>query len=143
MPSKSDFDQLEWELYETRRLVLRLLPTDVQRVLENYDTGSVDKWRRYVEPELICLAQRLELPQWCGSDERALCPLCGEGPVQELRPGFRVPGGLLRHLQGTHRFQRCDVMLVAEELAKYEFDRERRFRARGDPNDHDRATRLS
>lgn len=114
---------LGWELYETRRLVLRMVPIELCKALEHYEVPTIHDWRGFVEPAIIGMASRLE------GTERAMCPLCRCGPRVEHGPGFLVPEGLNRHLRGTHRFPRCEVMTVAEELAKHEILKTPRGRA--------------
>jgi hypothetical protein len=104
-------------LYETSKLVLQLLSDEAQRILEyreDYRKLDCHKWRERVASQVIALAQTK--PDWQGR-ERAECPLCKEGPQQGSPDGFTIPEGLNRHLEGSHNFYRCGVMVVAERLA--------------------------
>ncbi len=118
-----ELGMLDWEVYETRRLVLHLLDPELSKMLQKYDFTSIHDWREFVEAKTVDSAKPFE------GTERAMCPLCKDGPRIDPGQGFLVPGGLIRHLRGTHRFPRCQVMTVAEELAKGEILKTPRGRA--------------
>jgi hypothetical protein len=51
------------------------------------------------------------------STGRAVCPLCGAVPQFE-GIGYSFPGGLERHLVGSHRSRQCDVMHASVGLLR-------------------------
>lgn len=116
--TERDYSRLLCELDAVRKLVLQLLPEEARLILDvrmAQGEFQVRDWRRLVVPQILALV-RPEL-DW-QNRERAACPLCKEGPQQGAFNTFTVPEGLTRHLEGSHNFYRCAVMVVAERLAK-------------------------
>ncbi|MFA5053790.1 MAG: hypothetical protein WC565_07015 [Parcubacteria group bacterium] len=110
----SDFRDIEAALHDTQELVLDLMPDAIRAVLQtsmSSSFGAVHNWRRVVIPQVIGFAER-------DDSGRARCPLCHVRPQQGFHDGFTLPGGLTRHLDGSHNFYRCGVMTVAEAVAK-------------------------
>lgn len=113
-------EELERELWHTRRLVIKLLPEAAQDVLESYmrykDLESKLRWEHAVVEAVIELAEPIDEPSTYFGP-RAYCPLCGAGTTFAYTSGFTVPEGLKRHLTGWGNIQQCDVIEVAVELA--------------------------
>jgi hypothetical protein len=110
----TDYGDTLLALHEAQELILELMPENVRGILQTnmFSTfGAVYNWRRVVIPLVAELAQ----PDDSG---RALCPLCRQKPACGFQSGFTLPTGLTRHLEGSHGFYRCQVMVVAEAVAK-------------------------
>lgn len=115
-----EIERLRDQLDRAQRVVLGLMPVKAQETLNPYNHDNLhdlDEWDRFVVPRIIELAQPI------GNTERAFCPLCGDGPQQGYRDGFKLPEGLTRHLNGSHQFHRCGVMAVVWEFARAYFKR--------------------
>jgi hypothetical protein len=125
LASQSDerIRQLETELDDARRAVIRLMPEKVQEILYSYHrcTSRIEfhHWRSAVIDELVELAK--PIPRHSPYDtDRAQCPLCGGSPENFYQPqqGFSLPVGLHRHLEGWGRVHQCDVTAAAFALGR-------------------------
>ncbi|HEY4212200.1 MAG TPA: hypothetical protein VGM84_12010 [Steroidobacteraceae bacterium] len=115
--------QLENELDDARRAIIRLMPETVQEILDSYYqcTSRIEfhHWKSKVIDELVELAS--PLPRHTPYDtDRALCPLCGGSAENfyQSTQGFSLPLGLHRHLEGWGRTHQCDVTAAAFALGR-------------------------
>jgi hypothetical protein len=119
--------RLETELYIARDTVIKLVAPACRGVLvhvaytlapSEFNLGVSD-----AAEAIAALAKPLP-PRAIGGvtdpSERGLCPLCGAGSAQTWNqlPGFALPGGLLRHLEGTGRVQPCPVFSIAVAMGR-------------------------
>lgn len=112
---------LEEELDESRYSIVRLMPGKIQEVLRSfYDCESRKETHGWENETALEITEFAEILNQDGglyfSDQRAYCPLCGDGSSSYSTEGFTVPEGLRRHLVGSGA-QQCDVFKAAEKLA--------------------------
>lgn len=124
LPSDSErVRELKGELWAARHATLRLLSQDIQDLFSSYyhvETRQDSyKWRRDVVGKVIERAE--PVPSGYGSD-RAVCPLCKEGPQSPYDNRFTIPEGLSRHLTGEYNAHQCFVARIAFALADEHFD---------------------
>lgn len=106
-------ERMREEMYLLRRAVLSLVPEPFRTLVDppvNFTREEGRQWEYEVVEKII----RLVEPDVQG---RAACPLCG-ALTQTYGSGFTVPGGLERHLLGSHQSRRCDVMHAAKGLLR-------------------------
>ena len=119
--TENEIKMLKEDLYDARHLVIRLLPVPIQEILESYSKCKTLKdthiWLNRIAEELITLAKPIESEQNIYHEDRAYCPLCGEGTDHLYRSGYSLPEGLRRHLTGHGSTKRCEVIKVAYDLA--------------------------
>ncbi|WP_262299686.1 hypothetical protein [Microvirga sesbaniae] len=111
--------RLEREIYDARSTVIRLMPADVQKVIDEFyackTRTELGAWRRRLMRYIISRAEILPKHRYSG--ERAYCPLCREGPSSSYEEGFSIPLGLERHLDRATTGHGCSVMEVIWEFA--------------------------
>lgn len=113
---------LEYELDETRCLILSLMDDEIRELLKSYrQCGSRSEsklWRDSIINELIAIAAKHSTEVDYLGRQRALCPLCGHGANSPYCTGFLLPEGMTRHLTGDKGAYLCDVMDIAVKLAR-------------------------
>lgn len=106
-------DRMREEMYLLRRAILSLVPTPFREVVDPPYDFTQEEGRRWAHETIDRVIELVE-PD---TDGRAPCPLCGQ-VTQTYGIGFSVPGGLERHLSGSHKSIRCDVMHAAIGLLR-------------------------
>ena len=111
--------ELEKELQDVRRALVRLMPTEIADFLLSYHSCESEShygsWQTAVV-ERICNLATPE-PSQSLIQERAYCPLCRQGSSWGYSIGFTLPEGLRRHLVGFGRTSMCPVTKAAFCLA--------------------------
>lgn len=106
-------DRMREEMYLLRRTVISLVPEPFREIVDppfRFSREEGKYWDLDVAPRIIELLE----PDAMG---RCACPLCGE-TTQPYGDGFKLPGGLERHLLGSHNSMRCGVMHAAKGLLR-------------------------
>lgn len=121
-PLEKEIEKLRQELSSANRTILDLMPPNIRQILDSYhsctSTDSIHEWRVEAIEKLIRSAKILSREEGSYWDERAYCPLCGDGSTSPYASGFKVPEGLRRHLDGYGNNSRCGVMVAARKLAE-------------------------
>jgi hypothetical protein len=123
---------LKEKLYDARLVVLRLAEKndrDLQILLAGYyDCKNEDAvfgwWYKTIDK---IIKKSVILPGNTASEfyeERAMCPLCGEGGSQPYVTGYKLPNGMERHLRGQGQVSGCDVMRIVRDVALDHFREE-------------------
>ena len=109
-----------------RSRALKKLPEHLQKIfetdLEGTRSSDFDTWRRKVYAEITEAAETtLDMRFSLRGNERADCPLCGRGAADRSLDtvGWRVPTGLMWHLEGKGRASKCEVMEVIESPLRF------------------------
>jgi hypothetical protein len=128
-PAEKRVRELENQLYDVRRTVLRLVGQEASKILtaphELKSQHEAYTWFEEATQKILELAEPLSnevaTPDFYHQSERAVCPLCGDSAIDYYSPdgGFAFPEGLLRHLRGERRARQCDVAKTALDLAIY------------------------
>lgn len=106
-------ERMREELYLMRRTVISLVPLPYRKIVSppyHFTREGGHSWECATAEKVIGLVK----PDTMG---RSACPLCGE-TKQPYGDGFKVPGGLERHLLGSHGSQQCGVMRAATGLLR-------------------------
>ncbi len=101
-------ERMREEMYLLRRAVIALVPEPYRKIVDppfRFTREEGHRWDNEITRKVIDLVE----PDAMG---RSTCPLCGE----TTKP--KVPGGLERHLLGSHSSRRCDVMHAAKGLLR-------------------------
>jgi hypothetical protein len=113
--------ELEEELYWVRRNIVELMPKDISEALSSYRSCSTvegfAKWQRETANFIISKAE--VDPKQSGLEPRGWCPLCQGGVRYAQASGFKIPGGLEKHLNGEGNAYRCVVTDAAFRNAEY------------------------
>jgi hypothetical protein len=120
-PAEEEIRRLESELDEARSAIIELMPDEVAQTLGSYihceTREQTHGWEGDVADRIIELAKVLPHKHVYDQD-RAYCPLCGQGSSSPYTEGFSVPEGLSRHLTGYGNVRQCVVMAAATRLAR-------------------------
>lgn len=121
--SQQENERLKKQLEITRQALITLLPKKVastaEDFLHNYSAHDRDTALTDFVAKLIDHATLSAFPDaGCMNEVRAYCPLCGEGSQGPYEEGYRIPGGMARHLYGRHNCHQCHIMTVLVEMAK-------------------------
>ncbi len=110
-------NELEIDLYRAWQTILKLLPEHFSDILESsrncQSHDEAIQWSYMIIDKLLELTQ----PFQDGAEDRAYCPLCGDGSSSSFRTGYAYPEGLRRHLSGDGRACECFVFHFARKLA--------------------------
>lgn len=124
-PKDEQIRRLESDLYLARCAILRLASKEFQEQLTSYrkckSRSDTYGWIKEVAEHVAQNAEPIESESFLGQ-ERAYCPLCGDGVSNGYQKGFGLPVGLERHLIGWGNIRRCDVMEAAFRLAHDSWD---------------------
>ena len=124
-PRDAKIKKLEEELYRASEAVIRLTPAPYRELLKGYygcrSVDDVDAWQADATKRIIALTEETAAltPPKPGTflHGRAFCPLCGGGGHGRYAPGYELPEGLRRHLEGWgSRVRQCDVIRAARQL---------------------------
>ncbi|MCK1554747.1 MULTISPECIES: hypothetical protein [unclassified Bradyrhizobium] len=122
-PRAQEIKALRRELSDLRHDLIRLQPQEIADLLFSYygctTRAEWEKWKRDTAGAVIQHA-KVDPAQasYPGIEERAACPLCGDGTTAfGARGGFAYPGGLERHLRGYGNMHQCTVLGTAFKLA--------------------------
>jgi|GEM_PF-1331266 len=122
-PRDQEIKALRRELSDLRHDLIRLQPQDIADLLTSYygctTRAEWGKWKRDTAEAVIERAKvDPALASYPGIEERAVCPLCGDGTnAFGSRGGFAYPGGLERHLTGYGNMHQCTVLGTAFKLS--------------------------
>lgn len=121
-PRAQEIKALRRELSDLRHDLIRLQPRASADLLFSYygcTTRAWEKWKRDTAGAVIQHAKvDPALASYPGIEERAACPLCGNGTTAfGARGGFAYPGRLERQLRGYGNMHQCTVLGTAFKLA--------------------------
>jgi hypothetical protein len=123
--------RLEDELWYARNSIIKLAPDQFHKILRGYDLVSgairtietrhdLNQWERDLHDTVIEAAERIEQPPRENSwmyEHRVACPLCrSRGSGAFGMDGWKLPGGLEMHLDGTGNTEHCSVTKAAYRL---------------------------
>ena len=123
--------RLEDELWSARHAIMNLALDQFHEVLKGYDLvrgarrtietrSDLYQWRRDLYDSVIGAAERIERPPRKNSwmyEHRIACPLCrSRGSGAFGMDGWKLPGGLEMHLDGTGNTEHCSVTKAAYRL---------------------------
>jgi hypothetical protein len=120
--SKTDeiISKLQDELREARTAIIELMPVPVSKLLTSHgdcrSRRDFAMWRDTVAETLASLPE-LQITQTF-SGAYARCPLCKGKSQWSYSQGFVVPGGLIRHFEGSGNTHQCVVTEAAFKLAR-------------------------
>jgi hypothetical protein len=113
--------RLEEELYWLRRAIVELMPADISKAFSDY--GSCKSHQEYAEWKrrtVDFIISKAEVdPQASHFEERGWCPLCKGGTRGPYQSGFKIPGGLEKHLMGDGNASQCVVTKAAFDKAQH------------------------
>jgi hypothetical protein len=111
--------QLEEELYLARCDIVGLMPREICELLTSYHSCTspleLSLWKRDVIDRISMLEIDAEEFYF---ERHGCCPLCkgeGRGPLR----GFKLPGGLTKHLWGEGNANQCPVTHAAFQNAYF------------------------
>ena len=110
---ESRMRRMREEMFRLRRAVLSLVPDKYRALVEppyDFTRETSLGWERRAVERILEIVP-------VDNQGRAPCPLCGM-TTQFYGVGFVVPGGLERHLLGSHKSHQCDVMHAASGLLR-------------------------
>lgn len=125
-PLEAKIRELENELFVVRDTLFHLVQPELGTLLRGQygckTFEEVSAWKERAVDEIIAFAmgggESEKVVRLSMDDNRALCPLCLNGPDSPYYDGFSLPDGLRRHLLGTHRVHQCRVFRAAERMAQ-------------------------
>lgn len=126
--------KLRAQLEESRERFLELPPAKYRALLAAYESlqapDNVHRWLEGVAEKIVATympPSGSPSAAMYKSEQRVLCPLCGEGGEHIYgEVGFMYPEGLRRHLTGEVTARLCPVMEATRDLAKSTIERKRR-----------------
>jgi hypothetical protein len=116
------------QLFSVRHAFLEVLPGELyllaSKVISLKEDDRLWEFLHEVVVATVALGERILAEQGPAdvlfdNPDRVPCPLCGrvpDGPYPS--PGFTVPEGLTRHLEGRHPARECVVMEVLREWGR-------------------------
>lgn len=117
---------LEDDLFFARDALIRLMSPEAQEILtSHYQCRTKEeswRWPDLAAEKVVALCGEQDEETYC--QQRAWCPLCGEGGSAPGQEGFTIPIGLQRHLLGSHNARQCSVFGAAHALARDRFQRD-------------------
>ena len=119
--SARKLNELEDELYWARRNIVELMPKDISEALSSYHSCSTfEDYQKWLRETVDFIISKAEVdPQQSGYEPRGWCPLCQRGVRNPYVSGFKIPGGLEKHLHGDGNAYRCVVTHAAFRNAEY------------------------
>jgi hypothetical protein len=119
--SFNEIKALEDELFRARRSIIRFMPESISNALSDYHScnshADFSDWRRRIVDLIISKAE-ID-PRLSNFEERGWCPLCKGGSRGPYDKGFKIPGGLEKHLFGDGNASQCIVTEAAFRNAMY------------------------
>ncbi|WP_426532623.1 hypothetical protein [Bradyrhizobium sp. McL0615] len=113
--------KLEEELYWLRDAIVELMPDDISKALSDYgickSRREYEEWKRKTVNFIISKAE-LD-PQASHFEPRGWCPLCKGGTRGPYQSGFKIPGGMEKHLMGDGNASQCVVTKAAFDKAHH------------------------
>jgi hypothetical protein len=92
---------LENDLYMARKFIVELMPREIADSLDGYySCHSREDYHRWKRETIDLVISKAEVDPAVSNDyeERGWCPLCKRGSRGPYASGFKMPGGLERHL---------------------------------------------
>lgn len=121
--SDSDGIGFETELSRTSQTLVEIASQKVRCGLRGYahckSREEANDWQLGLMDSLIEACD--VVPEYGGSSNRAVCPLCGFGVRGRCNEGF-TPEGLRRHLSGRGNLYKCPIMGTTMLLATKHWD---------------------
>jgi hypothetical protein len=112
---------LEEDLYMARQTIVELMPQPISDALVDYRSCSsysdFTAWQNQVVALITSMAE--VDPKSSGFEERGYCPLCRGGTRGPYQSGFKIPGGMEKHLLGEGNASQCVVTEAAFRNARY------------------------
>ncbi|MET3335833.1 hypothetical protein ABIF61_004357 [Bradyrhizobium japonicum] len=112
--------RLEDEVYLLRRAIIELMPDDIANALSDYRScksyREFAEWKRKTVGFIISKAE--VDPKASHFEERGWCPLCKGGTRGPYQSGFKIPGGMEKHLMGDGNASQCVVTKAAFDAAR-------------------------
>lgn len=142
IPTFADYDRelrgLSDDLHMARHALIELMKPEAREILQSYyQIKTPEDWHRWPDEaaeKIIELCTDVTQRSYQGYlyEERAKCPLCGNGPESfyDGHVGFKLPEGLRRHLTGYGRSRECPVFGAARALGRESY---RDLQAQQDP----------
>lgn len=113
--------KLEDELYDARRVLLDLMPSEIMAVMEAFtecdSRAEFSEWRKRVIDMVLKKAGEQAPEADLLGEVRVQCPLCGREAFNPSGGGFKMPEGLRRHLIGWGNAEPCRIMHHVRHLA--------------------------
>jgi hypothetical protein len=121
MPSEQRIRALEDELYMARWAIVELMPQHISDLLTDYRScsslGDFIAWQNQVVALITSMAE--VDPEASHFEERGYCPLCKGGTRGPYQSGFKIPGGMEKHLLGAGNASKCVVTEAAFRNARH------------------------
>jgi hypothetical protein len=112
---------LEEELYAARQAIVELMPQNISDALAEYRScssyGDFIAWQNRVVAFITSTAE-ID-PEASRFEERGYCPLCRGGTRGPYQSGFKIPGGMEKHLLGDGNAHQCVVTEAAFRNARH------------------------
>ena len=112
---------LEEDLYMARQAIVELMPRNISDALADYRScssyGDFMAWQNRVVA-LITSTAEVD-PKASHFEERGYCPLCRGGTRGPYELGFKIPGGMEKHLLGDGNAHQCVVTEAAFRNARH------------------------
>jgi hypothetical protein len=120
-PSEQRIRALEEELYMARQAIVELMPQHISDLLTDYrscsSSGDFIAWKNQVVALITSMAE--VDPKASHFEERGYCPLCKGGTRGPYQSGFKIPGGMEKHLLGDGNAHQCVVTEAAFRNARH------------------------
>lgn len=124
--AEEEIRRLKSDLSMARFAIIELMPPEVGSLLRGYyscaSRNEGHAWLDAVVDPLIERALSSAPPPDRFGEQRAMCPLCGQGSSSPYAEGYSLPEGLRRHLVGWGNARRCIVMETVSNLARDHWD---------------------
>jgi hypothetical protein len=113
---------LEEELYLARQAIVKLMPQHVSDMLADFQSCSsyadFIAWQNQVAAFITSMAE-VDPKSSSRFEERGYCPLCRGGTSWSPQSGFKIPGGMEKHLLGDGNAHQCVVTEAAFKNARH------------------------
>lgn len=120
-PAEEEVRRLKSDLLMARSAIIEFMPREVASLLRGYYSCASrmegHAWMNEVIDALVERALKSASPPDRFGEQRAMCPLCGQGSSSPYVEGYLLPEGLRRHLAGWGNTHRCIVMEAVSKLA--------------------------
>ena len=104
-----------------RQAIVELMPQEISDILTDYRScssyGDFVAWQNQVVALITSMAE--VDPKATHFEERGYCPLCRGGTRGPYQSGFKIPGGMEKHLLGEGNASQCVVTEAAFRNARH------------------------
>ena len=113
---------LEEDLYMARQAIVELMPQHISDALVDYRScSSYSDFMAWQNQVVALITSMAEVDPKSSSvfEERGYCPLCRGGTRGPNQSGFKIPGGMEKHLLGGGNAHQCVVTEAAFRNAQH------------------------